>query len=285
MFKRKKTRIAPQVDDYVRRRYEDLAVCIAHDIANNRGLVCYYTPWLDHMMGKFNFPLDYRARHSLVAMDLEGRHIGCSGAVKNTLVYYNPISPGCEGEAQFQEAVTKSRLSERFKGKRERQKSMDERSRKESNAVAQSSEVGRSEIADNKASSGTSEDRIKTLIQEDLHSAVTPAEGVTCGSNAQAIMAKENVRQNATGPKYITEDGVVHVVNELRPQSADSYYARIDEAFRKHRPDISKPTSGVADLAIRSETAGFPEEFCIDEARTLGSNKERVARSRFCTIL
>ena len=79
----RKARVAPQVDEYIRRRYEDLAVCIHLDIANDRGLFCHYTPWLDGIMGKFDLPEDYRSRYSLVATDSHGRHIGCSGRAWN----------------------------------------------------------------------------------------------------------------------------------------------------------------------------------------------------------
>lgn len=91
MFRRKKTKIAPQVDEYIRRRYEDMAVCIHFDIASNRGLICYYASWLELMMEKFNFSDGLKAKRSLIATDSQGRNIGCSGAVENKLVYHNPV--------------------------------------------------------------------------------------------------------------------------------------------------------------------------------------------------
>ena len=104
--------MVPLVDEtgYISRRYDDLAVCIHFDIANNRGLFCYYTEWLEEMMCKHNLPVEYRARHSLVAKDSHGRSIGCSGAVENNLVYYNPMPSGPREESQFREAERKSRL-------------------------------------------------------------------------------------------------------------------------------------------------------------------------------
>lgn len=68
-----------------------MAVCIHLDIASNKGLICYYTSWLELMMEKFNFSEDLKAEHSLIATDSQGRNIGCSGAVENILVYHNPI--------------------------------------------------------------------------------------------------------------------------------------------------------------------------------------------------
>ena len=91
MFRRKKTKIAPQVDEYIERRYEDMAVYIHHDIASNRGLICYYASWLELMMEKFNFSDGLKTEHSLIATDSKGRNIGCSGAVENHLKYYNPV--------------------------------------------------------------------------------------------------------------------------------------------------------------------------------------------------
>lgn len=285
-WKRRKTRIAPLVDDYIRRRYEDLAVCIARDIVNNRGLLCYYTPWLDHMMGKFNLPLDYRARHSLVATDSEGRHIGCSGAAQNTLVYHNPISPGCEGEAQFQEAVTKSCLSARFKGYE---------SREGWGKVAQCSgiheatpiceDVMNTRFSDMQKDLPSSTEARPTECSSSHKGDAKPAEG---DGTTRFAISRDTVFQDAC-PKYVTEDGVVHVVNELRPQSA----ARIDEAFCKHKASTSKPAVGVTDLATGSGTERNCEESSVDdEGRTLGksegnvnANNQRVAKSKFCTIL
>lgn len=282
MFKWRKSRIAPQVDDYIRRRYEDLAVCIAKDIANNRGLFCYYTPWLDHMMGKFNLPQDYRVRHSLVVTDSEGKHIGCSGAVSNTLVYYNPI-PESNKESQFQEAVSKSLLSERFKGhgrSREGQEGKD--NPLETVAPSDIQESIPSEMAGgDKVDKVTNVDgriTVSSGIQKDLCNAVKPKATPTEGNETHT--ATSNVWQNQStdclSPRYITEDGVVHVVNELRPQSTDSYYARIDEAFRKHRAD--KPALGVTE---RNSESGVSE----DRTPQLPTELERKATSRFCTIL
>ena len=48
MFKRKK--IHSELDTYIHRRYEDLAVCIHYDIKNGRGTYSYYAPWLEAML-------------------------------------------------------------------------------------------------------------------------------------------------------------------------------------------------------------------------------------------
>lgn len=104
--------MAPQVDPYIRRRYEDMALCIHVDIDADRGLLCYYTPWLDQIMERFDLPEEYRLRHSLVATDAQGRHIGRSGAVKNTLTYYNPLNQEQQRiyRSQSREAKRKSLL-------------------------------------------------------------------------------------------------------------------------------------------------------------------------------
>ncbi len=95
MFKRRKSRILPHIaighDAYIKRRYRDLAICISVDIAENRGLFCHYTPWLEYRMEKSNFPDHLRKKSTLIVKDSQGKHVGRSGAVCNTLVYYNPI--------------------------------------------------------------------------------------------------------------------------------------------------------------------------------------------------
>ncbi len=83
--------MSPEIEGYVRRRYEDLAVCIHFDIANDRGLYNYYSPWLNYMMEKHCLPDHVRKKNTLVVTDSAGRHIGCSGASQNTLNYYNPL--------------------------------------------------------------------------------------------------------------------------------------------------------------------------------------------------
>lgn len=288
MFSRWKTRIVPEVqeaDVYTRRRYEDLAVCIAHDIASNRGLFCYYTPWLDHMMGKYDLSQEYRARHSLVATDSQGKHIGCSGAVKNTLVYYNLSPPGHEGEVQFEEAVRKSCLSAKFK----RIPSEGRGRMGSTNGLVRSEEATFRPSNNDKAT-------VCLVRSSDMREYLYTAEDVLFDSEPHPVTPitdqREQERQQYLQPHYIDEDGTVHMVSELRPLSANSYYARIDEAFRNHRARTSKLTSSVTNVE-------HIEDSCITEGRashdndcsqiaveldTTG-NKEKVAKSKFCTIL
>ena len=91
-FWKKTVRVAPELEAYIYKRYEDLAVRIHADIANNRGLYNYYAPWLDYMMDKYDLPDHVKRKNSLIVTDSLGRHIGCSGAVANILNYYNPLS-------------------------------------------------------------------------------------------------------------------------------------------------------------------------------------------------
>lgn len=250
-------------------------MCIARDIARNRGLLCYYTQWLEDMMGKFDLPQDYRARHSLIAIDSQGKHIGCSGGMKNTLAYYNPDPSGLGqgGEVQFQEAVRKNLLSEKLRGVPQHKRSSGRQIRVDStkqtanqsqpcfgSGIVQSSDISRDVDI---MSDGD------TDVQQDHE------------TGCQAL-----------GPQYIGKDGVVHVVKELRPQSADSYYARIDEAFRKHRANISKPAGDIGGLE-KEGGHECPEDCGITESRAYPDsrhaiepgNKETVAKSKFCTIL
>lgn len=68
MFKRKRSqRVHPDVlvqDAYIKRRYEDLSVCIHKDIKNGSGLYNYYAPWLE--MKLQSFPAQYREKHSVM---------------------------------------------------------------------------------------------------------------------------------------------------------------------------------------------------------------------------
>ena len=67
MLKRRRSqRVHPDVliqDAYIKRRYEDLSVCIHKDIKNGRGQYNYYAPWLDLKLQ--SFPTFYREKHSV----------------------------------------------------------------------------------------------------------------------------------------------------------------------------------------------------------------------------
>lgn len=62
MFKRR--RIQPAIDEYIVRRYEDIAVCIYRDIQSGRGMRNYYAPWLEGMLQRL--PASHRDKYSLV---------------------------------------------------------------------------------------------------------------------------------------------------------------------------------------------------------------------------
>ena len=51
-------------DAYIKRRYEDLSVCIHKDIKNGSGLYNYYAPWLETKLQ--SFPAQYREKHSVL---------------------------------------------------------------------------------------------------------------------------------------------------------------------------------------------------------------------------
>ena len=65
MFKRKKTQVQPELDPYITRRYEDLAVCIHHDLKNGRGQYSYYAPWLETMLQRLP-SVEMRQKYSLL---------------------------------------------------------------------------------------------------------------------------------------------------------------------------------------------------------------------------
>lgn len=294
MFRRGKTRIAPlQVDEYVRRRYEDLAVCIAQDLASDRGLFCYYTPWLEYMMGKFNLPGNYRMKHSLVAKDSQGRHIGCSGAAKNTLVYYNPISFDCESRVQFEEAVQKSSLSAKLSGisQRNSEERRGEDCDKETSNGLICSKARHCPLSDDVGGDKTINCSVhSSTMHKHFCNAVVievkPAEDILFDSEPCPVIqtpvnAEQHQDKEEQQPQYVDEDGVVHVDSELEPQSEemDSYYARIDEAFRKHRAEISKPDEQVR----TSHVSISSRQTCAVELNSYGA-RGRV-RSKICTIL
>ena len=68
MFKRRRSqRVHPGVeiqDAYIKRRYEDLSVCIHTDLKNGRGQYNYYAPWLELKLQPF--PAFYREKHSVL---------------------------------------------------------------------------------------------------------------------------------------------------------------------------------------------------------------------------
>lgn len=305
MFRRRKTRVAPQVDRYIHRRYEDMAVCIQVDIASNRGLLCYYTAWLDQIMEKFNLPEEYRLRHSLVATDSHGRHIGCSGAVQNTLVYYNPVTPEIH-RLQSREAKRKSILSDRFRDNKmytEKSRSLDEKvhpslvmkasSAKQtlrSSSVKvewlESAKVTLKETRDAETCSEHSE-LSNTAMKSDL----TP---LTCHSHIHHMPGGSSCK---TGHASEADHGDAKVtpsaltVSNSRPQSADSYYIRIDEAFRKHRENASKLAELNGDIEIEQhKDEGIGEGLQHQKTHTtaeLDNNDQSTTtrKSKFCTIL
>ena len=72
MFKRRRSqRVHPDVliqDAYIKRRYEDLSLCIHKDIKNGRGRYNYYAPWLELKLQ--TFPAFYREKHSVLEHNL-----------------------------------------------------------------------------------------------------------------------------------------------------------------------------------------------------------------------
>lgn len=72
MFKRRRSqRVHPDVliqDAYIKRRYEDLSVCIHKDIKNGQGRYNYYAPWLELKLQ--SFPAFYREKHSVLDHNL-----------------------------------------------------------------------------------------------------------------------------------------------------------------------------------------------------------------------
>ena len=63
MFRRKK-KVQPLLDEYISRRYDDIAVCIHADLLSERGLQNHYTPWLEGMLQ--GFPEAQRKKRSLM---------------------------------------------------------------------------------------------------------------------------------------------------------------------------------------------------------------------------
>lgn len=306
MFRRWKTRVAPQLDPYIQRRYEDMAVCIQVDIASNRGLLCHYTPWLDQIMEKFDLPEEYRLRHSLVATDAHGRHIGRSGAVQNTLVYYNPVPPEQNEilRSQSREAKRKSILSERFRDNEvyiKRSRSLGERSHPSVAMKVHPAKTVRSYSSDCssikvKQCESTTQERVTS--DENSTAVKSP---LTCHSHIHHMPSGRTGHTSEADTK-VTQSALA--VSDSRPQSADSYYLRIDEAFRKHREQSSQVAwdkdaelEGAGDLIITEsvESLGMKENrtSMLDE-RTSSSHAVEVdhnnqstttRKSKFCTIL
>ena len=67
MFRRRSRRVHPDLviqDAYIKRRYNDLSVCIHKDIKDGRGRHNYYAPWLELKLQ--TFPAFYREKHSVL---------------------------------------------------------------------------------------------------------------------------------------------------------------------------------------------------------------------------
>ena len=226
-------------------------------------------------MVKLELPEEYRERHGLVATDSHGRHIGCSGAVKNTLVYYNPVSREHEMEelqrSQSREAKRKSVLSAKFRGTEvyaKRSKSMQEEKihppvlqrvhhDKPARSHSNDSYLMTVEPTTSNVVSEARHFTGKGLVREDQTIAVAPSDSATVVRAAQTMYNDEDttkspIQREEYQHSTLTDRSHIHdvlvtdaqvmqarlIVVESRPQSAettDSYYLRIDEAFRKHR--------------------------------------------------
>ena len=116
MFRRKKIR--PHVDEYIIRRYEDIAVCIHYDLKNGRGTYNYYAPWLELMLQRI--PIAHvREKHSLMVKkseamlnawaeeeEEEGGGAGPSGTA------HEAVRRRTEGESGLQDDVDRTPLRE-----------------------------------------------------------------------------------------------------------------------------------------------------------------------------
>ncbi len=333
MFRRKKSRVAPEEDTYVKRRYEDLTECIHRDIANNRGLLCYYSTWLDFMMVKFSLPDEFRKRHSLAITDSEGRHIGCSGAVNNTLKYFNPISPaGHKDLSQSHEAIRKSRLSAKL---------TDTRLRVAGGGEDDSGDTNDHKTTNNRKTvkldvgpyGSSAEGDSSAKCHDDQNGAGTSSESgrEKCKNEASESLKfaqkSSNPLNHCTDPvdkpsssriePFVTVDGTQHKVHTqsmgtmlteiLRPDSANSYHVRIDEAFRKHKESSSKTAweKTEEEAEIVDETVDETKETVVaetkdtnprtntlvigteDQSNTQSSNSKpsNTRKSKICTIL
>lgn len=210
-------------------------------------------------------PEDYRARHSLVVTDSQGRHIGCSGAVKNTLVYYNPLTPpdkdGVEprgrkpnkglGMANKNPRTLKikvgpagsvAHVGSRAKGKNPISTTMDAGTL---HGVTCTGGKGKKT-----GDSGPARDVQPwygvTLAE---HSESSPSViPMTEGKFGDSYHLHMSTQQRSRGHVVSRDPGLVQeptpqfpaILSESRPHSADSYYARIDKAFREHRANVAQ---------------------------------------------
>ena len=79
-------------DAFIKRRYEDLSLCIHKDIKNGRGQYNYYAPWLEIKLQPF--PAHYRETHS-VLQDHTPQVLGAPQTSTNTFTIANPSSIEC----------------------------------------------------------------------------------------------------------------------------------------------------------------------------------------------
>jgi hypothetical protein len=291
MFRRRKTRVAPQlVDSYIQRRYEDMAVCIARDISSNRGLFCHYSPWLDLMMSKFELTVEYRAKHSLVVRDSQGQHIGCSGAVKNSLVYYNPHE---RGESQHKEAVWKSYLSAKFGRASDKSQSNEQspgrqvqfsetqRPTLESPCGVESDSMTAGSFA---TSSGIQEHQWKRVKNE-----LKSAEDALFDSDPQPVNSiAEGHHEECLPPQCIGEDGVAHAIRKLGPVESKV----VDEAFcepklagNTNEGSHGNPKIEISHAIVGGDAHNSKGLSKSTDMSNAGPGGSETAKSRFCMIL
>lgn len=289
MFWRRKLKVrtAPEVDDYIRRRYEDMAVCIHLDIARDMGLYNYYAPWLDFMMSKFDLPEHIRKQNTLVITDCNGRHIGCSGAMKNTLVYYNPL-PEQEQERRKMQAVgrhgsvTNKNAHQAFISRGEKSNGKKSYQRDSTKNQHENSPIFTPREQDTRLPAIPQYTLSHRSSQNSPQSGNTRRTLEACDTGKQDIINRRGWAL-ALGKGVMGRD-IITVKEFLRPQSAvDSHHLPINEACLTHK--VGKKVHVEHEKSLSSGDGDRGDavlEHSVSTSRAVSPTKRM---SRICSIL
>ena len=293
LWRRKlKVHVAPEVDVYIRRRYEDMAVCIHLDIARDMGLYNYYAPWLDYMMKEFDLPDHIRKRNTLVITDSNGQHIGCIGAVKNTLVYYNPLPEQEQARKNRHGSVINVNVQQEFISGDE--KSTGKKSNR-SDAMAKQHDIDVTFTHKKPATNHPPTQHYKLLHRSAQN--LSQSDNIRETFKAYDTRKQDKINRRAGWSLALEEgdiEGDITSKKTSRPQSAADDYSIVDNEFRmygigeKAWEEHNKSSKGGGVCAEGRDISGGSSKGDRDDV-VLDSTSHVVSytrrRSRICTIL
>ena len=237
-------------------------------------------------MEKFNLSEKLKQKSSLIVKDSQGRHIGCSGAICNTLEYYNPGSLLNRTSSNFPDIAESNEKS--FA------------SREDSEVVSYGQEkvlhmydirnrpaICEKDLSTCRIQTCDSDEGKNNTVQQRPSSYEEPENNIS--SDTKQAQDESNLKDNCKSSTGQTADNHMKEFtrndNLSRPQTEDSYYARIDEAFRRGRPGSPR----IAWEEVRDGNKGdgnkggeCPRTNLTSKTR---KNNNQAHRSKRCTLL